>query len=74
MPGLRKPNHRLGGLEVRICGHLIQKEGDIVCTLPALPRHRRHAAMASNSEEEIFAFIEMEDGDTLAWRLVGPRE
>lgn len=72
MPKYRKPNFRLGGLEVRICGKQIQ--GETVCTLPS-GKHSIHGAMASSEDgERIYAFLLMKDGDVQAWQLVGPPE
>ena len=74
MPGLRKPNHRLGGLEVRICGKQIQTANGLVCTLPP-DRHHIHAAMASSDDgERIYAFVLTSDGDVKVWQLEGPQE
>jgi len=80
-PPLRKPNHRRGGKEVRICGRIIQEptnshEISVVCTLPPpCNSHPIHAAIATNrSGTAVYAFLKMEDGDVQIWQLVGPPE
>jgi len=80
-PPFRKPNKRLGGKEVRICGRIIQ-EGypsdpiSVVCTLPPpCNSHPIHAAIATNRDgTAVYAFLKMEDGDVQVWQLVGPPE
>ena len=80
VPPLRKPNKRLGGKEVRICGRIIQEPTDnqpsVICTLPPpCNSHPIHAAIATNrSGTAVYAFLKMEDGDVQVWQLVGPPE
>lgn len=67
---VRIPTSR--GKQVTICGQLIQKEGDIVCTLPppiTFP-HNTHAAVVGRFDGgQIYAFIKQRDGDVQVWIL-----
>lgn len=69
MPPYRKPDLRHGGMQVRICGKTIQKEGNIVCSLPP-SKHIVHATIANNDKGDVFAFCLTPDGDVHAWRIV----
>lgn len=76
MSNPRKP-HRFGGLQVRICGHLIQKEFSVVCQ--RLPdKHSTHTGIATNDEgTKIYAFIKYgnnSDAEVKAWQLHGDVE
>jgi hypothetical protein len=77
----RKPNKRLGGKEVRICGRIIQEpinnqDISVICTLPPpCNSHPIHAAIASNRDgTAVYAFLKMEDGDVQVWQLAAPPE
>lgn len=69
-PPLRKPNKRLGGLEVRVCGHYIQYSGgDVICTLPP-SKHLTHSAVAiSKDRKTVYAFLKTSGGDVQVWQL-----
>ena len=69
-PSPRKP-HRYGGLQVRICGHVIQEGAQgtsIVCQLHPDEKHSSHAAIALGSKT-IYAFLKLSDGDVQVWQL-----
>jgi hypothetical protein len=68
-PPVRKPS-RFGGVQVRICGRIIQKEGSIICTLPP-DKHDEHAAtvIGGVNNKTIYAFLRTSDGDVKVWQL-----
>lgn len=67
---LRKPDHRRGGLQVRICGTLIQEQGDIVCSLPH-GGHTTHGTVALSSDgKQVYAFLKAPGEDVQIWQLV----
>lgn len=73
MKPVRKP-HRFGGVQVRVCGRMIQEVGNVICTLPP-GKHPNHAAVVMNDDgSRVYAFLKLEDGDVQVWQLVGPHE
>jgi hypothetical protein len=75
-PPLRKPNRRLGGLEVRICGFKIHQEHNLICTLP--PGHQPrsiHATTAIADDKSVVAAVyDILKREVDMWQLVDPPE
>lgn len=74
-PSPRKP-HRFGGLQVRICGHPIQRttNSSIVCQRPPGDKHNYHAATAVDAEGNIYAILlkgDQENAEVEVWQLTG---
>lgn len=68
-PPLRKPNKRLGGKEVRVCGHTLGSS-NVICGLP--PKHPNKCVGLAISPEGAIITVIMDEKDIDAWQLVGP--
>jgi hypothetical protein len=77
-PSPRKPS-RFGGLQVRICGHLIQETASIVCQRQP-DKHGIHSAIAIGDGEhgiKVYAFLKhgsAKDAEVEVWLLAGQPE
>lgn len=73
---LRKPNKRLGGVEVRICGFKVHTNHNLICTLPPqhLPRSI-HCTVAVADDGSIIAVVyDILKKEEEMWQLVDPPE
>ena len=75
-PPLRKPNKRLGGLEVRVCGCRLRTSHNLICMFPFhhIPTNL-HATIATADDGSIVAVVDdLMNEEVEMWQLVAPPE
>lgn len=71
-PKLRKPNFKRNSIQVNVCGKQIEKDNDLICSLPPNHPFGSHSCVAQAYNGAIIAVVQSADEDPEIWEILKP--